>query len=142
MKVLVVDDDSGIRSILRRRIDAESVVCAKSADEAQAVLESDGAPDVVFLDVRMPGRSGIELMRDIRETWPDLPVFFITGSDEGNAALVEECLQAGGQSVIFKKDYRAFIDQINRSVDRIAKAEDNFDRAGEMLTEPRRRWRQ
>ena len=79
--VLVVDDDAAITELMRDFLEAEgyTVETAHDSRAASAVLER--APvDLVLLDVMMPGQSGFELCRRIRET-RDVPILFLSARD-------------------------------------------------------------
>ena len=82
-KILVVDDDVDIRTLVETRLRrlGHRVVCAGSGEEALAVLADKGAPDVLVLDVLMPGISGLELLTSIRQDadLADVPAVFLSG---------------------------------------------------------------
>ena len=63
---------------------------ASTAAEALALLEEGGEFDVVFSDIVMPGQSGIDLARVVRQRWPDLPVVLTTGYSDALAMQHEE----------------------------------------------------
>jgi CheY-like chemotaxis protein len=78
-RIAIVDDDPAIRSALTRLVrslDYEPLLF-DSAETFLDVLDAI-APDCVVTDVQMPGLTGIELLRTIRERRPDLPVVLIT----------------------------------------------------------------
>ena len=77
--ILIVDDEPSIRRILQVAFEKSGycAVTAEDADEALRVLETTPA-DCVVTDVTMPGRTGYELLREIRSTRPELPVVIIT----------------------------------------------------------------
>lgn len=79
-QVLVVDDEAGVRTLLRRWIEAEgwSVQEAESAEAALERLEA-GAADVAFCDVQMGGHDGLWLTRQIRARFPSTAVVLATG---------------------------------------------------------------
>jgi len=79
-KILIVDDEEPIRSILRQLFEYEGheVDEAGSAAEALTLLQ-EGPADVAFLDVKMPGQDGIELLETLRRDRPDLQVVMISG---------------------------------------------------------------
>ena len=79
-KLLIVDDDLGTREALRLTFSQEyTVFVAASAEEAQAVLSREQV-DLVLLDVVMPGRSGLELLRQLHADSRDLPVIMVSAS--------------------------------------------------------------
>ena len=85
-KVLVVDDDETIRDTLYELL-SEEYLCqtAETAEKAIARLEAD-AYDVVLTDISMPGLSGLELLGQVRQQFPETPVIIISGiSDQEHA---------------------------------------------------------
>ncbi|MDG2036980.1 MAG: response regulator, partial [Luminiphilus sp.] len=63
-RVLVVDDESSIREMLRLALEIADFECVEAADIHEAYrLITDNAPDIVLLDWMLPGGSGIELLR-------------------------------------------------------------------------------
>jgi len=82
-KVLVVEDDLNIRNLLEVRLRGmgHRVLVAASAGEALNVLTEKGTPDVAVLDVLMPGRSGLELLAELRAdpAYAEMPVIFLSG---------------------------------------------------------------
>jgi CheY-like chemotaxis protein len=85
-RVLVVDDDPNLRQLVMLRLQKEGhrVLAADSPDEALTVLSDRGAPDVVVLDVTMPGMTGLELLPIMRslDGCEDLPAIFLSGRVE------------------------------------------------------------
>ncbi len=85
--VLVVDDELMIRTILKRALASRyRVVAASNPQEALEALEHE-RPDLVLTDVNMPGGSGIQMVREVHQRYPGLPVAFL-------AAVVDEATQA------------------------------------------------
>jgi CheY-like chemotaxis protein len=80
--VLIVDDDEVIRSLLRLTLPAEgySVVEAKDGEHALEIVEGR-APALVLLDWRMPGRSGREVLPEIKRLHPQTPVIVLTAEE-------------------------------------------------------------
>ncbi len=78
--VCIVDDEEGIRETLSGIFQDEgyAVVTAGTAEEAFALLREQ-TPDLLFLDVWLPGMDGIQALKKIREQNPDLPVVMISG---------------------------------------------------------------
>jgi two-component system nitrogen regulation response regulator GlnG len=79
LRVWLVDDDASICWILERALRKDGMAPRAFDGVASALdaLDSD-APDVLVTDIRMPDRSGLELLRKVRETRPDLPVIVMT----------------------------------------------------------------
>jgi|SRR5215207_821014 len=82
-RVLVVDDDPNVRQLVTIRLQKEGhrVLAADSPDEALALVQDRGAPDVVVLDVTMPGMTGLELLPLMRslDGCDALPAIFLSG---------------------------------------------------------------
>ena len=98
--VLAVDDEAGILRLIRLELIEQGfrVVTAANADEAIVLIESDH-PDMVLLDVVMPGMSGFDLLRTIRDRWP-LPVIMVTARDRDADKV--RALEAGADDYIVK----------------------------------------
>jgi DNA-binding NarL/FixJ family response regulator len=95
MKVLLVDDHTlvrkGLAQLLTTVVKDSEVTEAADADAAAEILKHT-QHDVALVDIRMPGRDGLELLREIRTSWPDLPVIMLSSYDNGEyvkAALAE-----------------------------------------------------
>jgi len=102
LRLLLVDDDSGFRALVRATFDDVDVEVDEAASAAEARLAiRANMPDVVLLDVRMPGESGIDLCRDLKSSpaTDGLRVVLLTGSDDFAPALAEE---AGADSFMTK----------------------------------------
>jgi DNA-binding NtrC family response regulator len=78
--VLVVDDEESMRHYLRKTLAREGyeVLTAKDGPEALAIAQAR-PPDLVMVDVRMPGMDGVAVMRSLRASLPRLPVVLMTG---------------------------------------------------------------
>ncbi|MBW2563632.1 MAG: response regulator, partial [Deltaproteobacteria bacterium] len=79
-KILFVDDDSAIRSIVDKYLSREGykVSLAESGVEALKLLKAKKF-DIVFTDFKMPGIDGIELLARIKEYSPEIEVIIVTG---------------------------------------------------------------
>ncbi|MEE9258082.1 MAG: response regulator [Nitrospinaceae bacterium] len=74
-KILVVDDEENIRLLYKEELQDEGyqVCVAASAEEAMQKIENE-KPDIITLDIKMPGMDGIEFMRVLKENNKDIPV--------------------------------------------------------------------
>ena len=85
MRLLLVDDDPGLRTLVRATFDEVDfeIVEAASAAEARAAV-AERIPDVIVLDVRMPGESGMELCRELKQhpRTASARVILLSGSHE------------------------------------------------------------
>ena len=103
--VLIVDDHPIVRQGLAQLINQEQdlVVCgqAEDAHEAiQAIREAD--PDMVIVDISLKDTSGVELIKDLKVQYPDLPVLTLSMHDE--AVYGERALRAGARGYIMKQE--------------------------------------
>ncbi|MDH3283925.1 MAG: sigma-54 dependent transcriptional regulator [Acidobacteriota bacterium] len=80
-RILIVDDEESIRRSLDGILSDEGFETASAADGKQAVaaIDRDGRPDLVLLDIAMPGPDGVEILGELRERWPGLPVVMMSG---------------------------------------------------------------
>ncbi|MGO8754132.1 MAG: nitrogen regulation protein NR(I) [Gallionellaceae bacterium] len=86
--VWIIDDDRSIRWVLEKALEREGIEFRSfaSADEAmQALMQS--APQMVISDIRMPGSSGLELLQNLRERYPNLPVIIMTAYSDLESAV-------------------------------------------------------
>src|SRR5437868_1529116 len=78
MRILVVDDDSRIRDVLRRQLSYEGYQVDLAADSKEAFAQvADNPPDLVVLDLMLPGMSGLEVCRRLRSA-DDMPILMLT----------------------------------------------------------------
>lgn len=109
IRVMIVDDHEvvriGLRSLLQRVPDLEVVAEAGSADEAVAAVErlaaSGQPPDVIVMDVRMPGGSGIDACRRIRADHPGVKVIMLTSYTDDEA--IFSSVMAGAAGYVLKQ---------------------------------------
>jgi DNA-binding response OmpR family regulator len=81
-RVLVVDDEPHIRAVLRGYLEADGFAVSEAADGETALrLVRDSAPDLVLLDVMLPGMDGLEVLRQVR-TFSDVYVILVTARTE------------------------------------------------------------
>ncbi len=81
-RVLIVDDDAGVRRMLARTLEAEGYGVTVAADGGSALVEIErAAPDLVLLDVTMPGLDGLGVTRRLRGKGDALPVLLLTARD-------------------------------------------------------------
>ena len=103
MALLIVDDEESNREILSRRFERQGFQVTLAEDGPQALeLIRTVTPDLVLLDIRMPGMSGMEVLRAIRQQYSPthLPVIMVTA--EGHSASIVEALQMGANDYITK----------------------------------------
>lgn len=102
-RILLVDDHPLLREGLGRLIDAAAgmSVCgmAGSVQEALALVETQ-IPDLVVTDLTLPGRNGLELIKDLGAIHPEIPVIVLSMHDE--LIYAERVLRAGGRGYVMK----------------------------------------
>lgn len=86
--VWVVDDDSSIRWVMEKTLSSANIKCDTFSDAESVLLALEReSPDVLVSDIRMPGIDGIELLRQVHERSPDLPVIIMTAHSDLDAAV-------------------------------------------------------
>ena len=85
--ILLVDDDAVFRQELDDFLEEYRIVEAGTGDQALEILSRPNEIDLVILDVRMPGRKGTEVLPEIKERYPDLPVVMLTAYSSKNVAI-------------------------------------------------------
>jgi DNA-binding NarL/FixJ family response regulator len=103
IKVLLADDHPLIIAGLRRTIehvdDMEVVGEANSGPELLQLIERR-APDLVLMDLMMPGVAGVEAIEQIRDSWPDVKVVVLSACDD--RSMINAVLQAGASAYVLK----------------------------------------
>lgn len=99
--ILIIDDEPSLRHTLARILQRANfeVTTAASGQEGLALL-GQHAFDLVYLDIRMPDMSGMEVLKRIHATQPDLPVVLFTAQPDLNSAL--EALRQGAADYLLK----------------------------------------
>jgi DNA-binding NarL/FixJ family response regulator len=110
VRILVADDHevvrAGVCKLLEARPDIQ--VCGQAADGLQAVDQSRQLlPDLVILDITMPGISGLAAAKEIRRTLPRVPILFLSMHDA--RPLLEAAKAAGGQGFVNKSEIGAVL---------------------------------
>jgi DNA-binding NtrC family response regulator len=98
--ILIVDDEPAARYGLRRALEAKYRIAeADSAEGARVALNTE-QPDLILLDVVLPGQSGLEFLRWMREQGSELPVLMVSALDTAKTAV--EALQLGAADYLVK----------------------------------------
>ncbi|MEI6613556.1 MAG: response regulator [Chrysiogenales bacterium] len=116
IKILFVDDEMDTCMIFKRMLDAEgfNVFTAPSAKEGLALYKEE-KPQIVFLDIVMPGKDGIQLLKEIKKIEPQQIVMMITGS--GEIGTVRAALKLGAYDYISKPfDLQAIVSSIKEAL--------------------------
>ena len=101
MKILVVDDEGIVLDSCRRVLEEDGfdVLLVTSADKAISAIE-DEEPSVLLMDVKMPLRDGMDLMREVKERWPSIPIIVMSGYH--TTETIEEANKMGASAFINK----------------------------------------
>ena len=99
-RILVVEDNEVVQDILRQFFGPRySVQVASNASQALSIIVR-GAPDVVLMDIKMPGLDGISFLKSLREMGVSVPIFIMTGYDSLQVA--QDALNAGANGYLPK----------------------------------------
>jgi response regulator RpfG family c-di-GMP phosphodiesterase len=117
-RVLVVDDEESIRSILSRKLETEGYYCVTAADGKEAIeTASQQDFDLVLTDVKMPGMSGIEVLSNMVADHPDTAVIMITAVSDAQAAV--EAMKMGAYDYVTKPfDLEALGMRVEKALER------------------------
>jgi DNA-binding NtrC family response regulator len=117
-KILVVDDDESLRRVMQMQLEEAGyeVLSAPQGQDALALME-DTTPSLVITDLKMPGISGLDLLRKLREVYPETTVIMITAF--GTVSTAVEAMKAGAYDYITKPvDYEQLMLVVNRAMER------------------------
>lgn len=122
ISVLIVDDESYLADIAQRFLEINhfSTDAATSADEAMEKIRTETF-DIIVSDYKMPGKDGIDLLKDVRKEFPDLPFILFTGKSREEVVIhalnegADFYLQKGGDP---KAQFAELAHKIRRAVER------------------------
>jgi len=131
LKVWIVDDDASIRWVLERALE-QGGMQVTAFDEAAAAMTAlrREEPDVLVTDIRMPGRSGLDLLEEIRAKRPRLPVIVMTAHSDLDSAVAA---YQGGAFEYLPKPF-----DIDQAVELVRRAAAQTHRSETSATESRR----
>lgn len=117
-RVFIVEDHPVVRkgyvAFINREADLEVCGEASTAQEALATLPA-AKPDVVVLDVSLPGgMNGIDLLRELKQLYPDLPILVVSGNEE--AVYGDLVVGLGAWGYLMKGNAEAFIHAVRAMV--------------------------
>ncbi|MHB8104931.1 MAG: response regulator [Dehalococcoidales bacterium] len=117
-RILLVDDEEAIRSILSKGLGMRGYVCdeAASGDQALAKLETHPS-DLVIMDINMPGKTGSEALPEITKRFPETAVIMASGVTD--TKVIAKCIQDGAQDYINKPfRFEQVLASVNGSLDK------------------------
>jgi len=122
-RVLVVDDERSVTDLLSSALEEEGYSCVTAATGEDALKRlAAGNLDVVLLDLRLPGISGMDVLREIKSTYPRTAVIVVTGV--GDAETAVEAMKTGAVDYITKPFE---VERVSHSVEAALQAATIFD---------------
>src|SRR6187401_606945 len=102
--VSIVDDDSGFAAYLRTFLSLRGYEarCYTRGDELLATMKQSEAPDVILLDVMMPGLDGLATLRALKASRPEAQVIMLSGRNQ--ASTIVEAVRLGAADYVVKPD--------------------------------------
>jgi len=126
VKILIVDDESPFRLGVRCYLADRGYTVIEAGTGAAALKGFDAEkPDMVLLDIRMPGMSGLEVLRELRARSTNIPIVMISGA--GEISDVVESMHLGATDFLFKPilDFRLLHQTISKGLDRLRLVREN-----------------
>lgn len=113
-KILIVDDQFGIRMLLQELFQREGYQTFQAADGKKALeIVTTHDPDIVLLDMKIPGMDGLEILKHIKANDPDCKVLVMTAY--GELGMIQEAMDMGAIAYVAKPfDIMELRDQINQ----------------------------
>jgi DNA-binding NtrC family response regulator len=124
-RVLVVDDDENLRRVTQVQLEQAGFRATTAADGAEALgILQKSVPDLVITDLKMPGISGMDLLRRIRSDYPDVPVVMLTAFGTVESAV--EAMKAGAYDYLTKPVHPDELELVaRRSLEHLQLLEEN-----------------
>ena len=101
-RYLIIEDAAFIRELIKGVCKSAGGVCVGESDGADSALQlvKETLPDIIFLDLVLPGRNGVELAGEIRQAWPEARVIACTSLDA--PSIHQKALQNGIDEIVMK----------------------------------------
>jgi DNA-binding NarL/FixJ family response regulator len=103
LKTLIVEDNASFREMLRKKLQSisRSMAVYEATEGIEALQKVDALePELVFMDIRLPGENGIRLTQKIRTKYPNTKIIILTGYD--SLEYRRAAIQSGGNCYILK----------------------------------------
>jgi len=124
-RILVVDDEANMRDSLREILGEEGYECVLAGDGISALNAFDETVRLVITDAKMPGMDGFELIKELHERDPDLPVVMITAY--GSMELAVKAMRSGAYDYVTKPfDPERILHDVRHIVDHYRKTKENI----------------
>ncbi|HEY6896735.1 MAG TPA: sigma 54-interacting transcriptional regulator, partial [Rhodocyclaceae bacterium] len=134
--VWIVDDDRSIRWVFEKALAREDIAYKSfsSATEAMVALEQGQVPRVLVSDIRMPGQSGLELLKHVKSQWPELPVIIMTAYSDLDSAVA--AFQGGAYEYLPKPfDVDQAVELVRRAIDETSQQDSATEQTASMVPE-------
>ena len=123
-KILIVDDEADLRLLLKSILESDYTVAEAENGAALKKLFTAEAPDVILLDLNLPDANGLDLLPQIKKSWPNAEVIVLTGAATFEAAV--EATKRGAYHFINKPfDTAALLVTIERAIENQQQKEEN-----------------
>ena len=123
-KILIVDDEADLRAMLKSILEDDYTVTLAEDGAALQKLFTQDPPDVVLLDLKLPDANGLDLLPQIKKTWPETEVIVLTGEATFEAAV--QATKRGAYHFINKPfDTQALEVTIDRAIENRQQKEEN-----------------
>jgi len=122
--LLVVDDNIGIRRLLNELLTQEGYIVETADNGIKCILRVlKNEPDLIIMDAKMPGKSGLETVSELRKSYPDLPIIMISAYSE--MPLINQALENGSIEYFLQKPFD--LNQVRNLVKTLVKKRINID---------------
>ncbi len=103
-KILIIDDESQVRTLLKKMLQREGydVVTASDGHEGVNMFKKDPV-DLVLTDIIMPEKEGIEVIQELRQSYPDLPIITMSGGGRNSPESYLSVAKLLGANAVFEK---------------------------------------
>lgn len=118
-KILIVDDVATVRRLLYLKLSKEGYRCEEANSAMDALLKLRRSPaELVLLDIMMPGKSGFDLLPEIKAGYPDTAVIMVTAVNQTSVAI--QCVKRGADGYIYKsfRNIESIIMSVQKALDR------------------------
>lgn len=103
-RILIVDDEPGVRALIRRQLTTAGFVVEEAADAQQAIrMQRDNPSHLLIIDILMPAKDGLETIREIREIDHHVPIIAVSAGGVGAAITYLDAAEGFGASACLQK---------------------------------------